>query len=130
MTLAIISLASMAGTLSALANSSGLFQQAAVYDKTVLQITYTLAASVAGLAVGPLIWNPVALRFGRSAAIFWGMLLTLLFNVWGALCTGRNDYISFVLSRLFAGITGSCGTTRTSFLFLPSRLRRESSDCS
>ena len=33
MTLAIISLASMSGTLSALANSSGLFQQAEAYDK-------------------------------------------------------------------------------------------------
>ena len=52
----------------ALANASGLFQQAENYHKTAIQITYSLAASNAGLAVGPLFWTPISLRFGRCCA--------------------------------------------------------------
>lgn len=39
------------------------------------------------------------------------MLITLGTSVWGALCTDESDYISFVMSRMLAGLFGSVATT-------------------
>lgn len=38
------------------------------------------------------------------------MIITLCFNIWSATMTNQGDYIPFVVSRLFAGFTGSAAT--------------------
>ncbi|PVH69197.1 MFS general substrate transporter [Cadophora sp. DSE1049] len=110
-TLGIISLASLAGAMQDLANASGLFPQAIAYNTTVTRLTYTLSASAAGIGFGPLFWTPLALRLGRTACIFWGTLLSMVFNIWAATCTDQGDYIQFVLARMFAALAASASIT-------------------
>ena len=50
---------------------------------------------------------PIASIVGRSCLIFWCLLCSLACNIWGPLMTASDDYIPFVLSRLFAGLFGS-----------------------
>lgn len=111
LTLLVVSLASFAGGLQALANSAGLFPQAKAYHRTPTEITYSISAAIAGLAVGPFIWAPLSQAFGRCACIFWSMVLAITFNVWAALMTAESDYVAFILSRVFGGLVGSCSMT-------------------
>ena len=60
-----------------------------------------------GLAVGPLVWAPIAQRVGRTSCIFWGMLGTLVCGTWSAVMTHKGDYNDFVVSRFFAALFGS-----------------------
>ena len=70
------------------------------YYKAPTELLYSISATVAGLLAGPLILIPLALLVGRTFSIFWSLL--------GALVTmmNPNDYILFVLSRLFTSIFG------------------------
>ncbi|KAK4946611.1 hypothetical protein LTR10_014463 [Elasticomyces elasticus] len=111
LTLFIVSFAGFTGTLQAVGNVSSIFQQGALYNKTGVEITYSVSAATAGLCAGPLFWSPVSRRIGRGGAILWATVLTLVCTVWAACCTGPGDYISFVLSRLFGCLAGSCATT-------------------
>jgi MFS family permease len=62
------------------------------------------------MAFGPFFFAPVAHVLGRSSAIFWCLLGALVCQIWGALMTGRDDYIPFIMSRLFSGFFGAVPT--------------------
>lgn len=47
---------------------------------------------------------------GRVPVIFWGLLASMLCNVWSGLMTGENDYIAFCISRWLGGTFGSFAT--------------------
>ena len=65
-----------------------------------------IASAVAGLAFGPLLLVPLAYVFGRSSVMLWSLVGCLCCNIWAATQTGHDDYISFIISRLFGGIFG------------------------
>ncbi|PWY66030.1 polyamine transporter [Aspergillus heteromorphus CBS 117.55] len=105
-----------------------LAQQAKIYGKTTVQEAYANSAALAGMAFGPFFFAPVAHRLGRSSVILWCVLCTLVCQVWGAVMTHPDDYIAFVLSRLFAGFFGAVPTVLgpriiTDLLFLHQRGR-------
>lgn len=47
---------------------------------------------------------------GRCPVILWGLILSMLCNVWSALMTGANQYIAFTISRWLAGTFGAFPT--------------------
>lgn len=59
------------------------------------------------MAVGGFFFNPIANKLGRPSIIFWTLLATLACQVWASQCTGKHDYNSYIVSRLFAGIFGA-----------------------
>jgi MFS family permease len=62
------------------------------------------------MAAGPFFFAPIAHLLGRSSVIFWCMLCTLVCQVWGAVMTHPNDYIAYIISRLFSGFFGAVPT--------------------
>ena len=128
LTLFIVSFAGYTGTLQAVGNVSSIFQQGALYNKTAVEITYSVchwyieiqghiltqsqvSAATAGLCAGPLFWSPISQKIGRNGAILWATVLTLACTIWAACSTSPSDYESFVVSRLFGCLFGSCATT-------------------
>ncbi|KAI4187437.1 MAG: hypothetical protein L6R41_002816, partial [Letrouitia leprolyta] len=105
----IVALAGGIGAAQILALNSGYFIQAELYGKTAVQLSYGASAGIAGLAVGPLFWTPLAQRLGRPSCIFWGSVLTVVCCIWSALMTHPGDYNSFIVSRVFASFFGSAG---------------------
>jgi MFS family permease len=69
--------------------------------------TLQISAAVAGMAGGPLILVPLTYALGRSSIIWWSLIACMCCGIWGALMTGKGDYLPFVLSRFFAGVFGS-----------------------
>lgn len=61
-----------------------------------------------GLAVGPLFWNPLSRTLGRRPVYLAGSLTFMGACVWMAL---SPSYISFVLARVFAGMSGAWSQT-------------------
>lgn len=100
-------MAGFAGTALDLANQLAMKDQAKNWDKELIEITYTISASIAGIAYGPLLINPVAQAFGRTAIIFWCLVFAMACAIWSACMTSKGDYERFVASRLFDGIFGS-----------------------
>ncbi|PYH89326.1 polyamine transporter [Aspergillus ellipticus CBS 707.79] len=100
-------MAGFAGTALDLANQLAMKDEAKNWDKELIEITYTISASIAGIAFGPLLINPVMHAIGRSATTFWGLLFAMVCAIWSACMTGKGDYERFVASRLFDGIFGS-----------------------
>lgn len=127
MTLFIVSFAGFTGTLQAVSNVSSIFQQGLLYQKTPVEITYSVcimvlrslfdtnnaqvSAATAGLCAGPLFWSPLSRKIGRCGCILWATVLTMVCTIWAAVCTHPGDYESFVVSRLFGCLAGSCATT-------------------
>ncbi|KAJ5093761.1 major facilitator superfamily domain-containing protein [Penicillium angulare] len=105
--LAILSVTAFSGLASSLANQLGLEAQAELYGKSLTELSYTVSAAVAGIAAGPLFIVPLAHVFGRASVIFWTLLGCIACGVWSAEMTGPDQYIGFVLSRLFGGVFGS-----------------------
>lgn len=62
------------------------------------------------MAAGPFFFAPIAHRLGRSSVIFWCVLCTLVCQVWGAVMTHPEDYIPYIMSRLFSGFFGAVPT--------------------
>jgi len=110
-TLSILAFAGCMALAQQLANQSGFFPQAALYHKAPVEMSYGTSGSIAGTIVGPLIWAPSSQYVGRSSLILWGMLATFACNVWSASMTNENQYISFIMSRMFAGFF--CSTVFT-----------------
>lgn len=86
------------------------FHQLALYEKTPVQLSYSINVAVAGLLGGPLLLIPISRLLGRTSVILWSLIGVLVCQIWAACMTGPNDYEAFVVSRLFAGLFGSCPT--------------------
>ncbi|RAK77403.1 uncharacterized protein BO72DRAFT_485934 [Aspergillus fijiensis CBS 313.89] len=95
-------MAGFAGTALDLANQLAQKEETQNWDKAVIEVTYTLSASIAGIAYGPLLINPLAHAFGRTAIIFWCLFFAMACAIWSANMTGRGDYERFVASRLLS----------------------------
>lgn len=83
-----------------------ILQQAKLYHKTTVQITYSNSASSAGLATGGYFWWPLSHKFGRSAVILWCLVGLLATQVWAPEMTGADQYVPYLVSRYFAGFFG------------------------
>lgn len=62
------------------------------------------------MAAGPFFFAPISHIFGRSSVIFWCVLATLICQIWAAVMTHPNDYIPYIMSRLFSGFFGAVPT--------------------
>lgn len=105
--LAILCLSAFSGLASSLANQLGFVAQAKLYEKTLVQVSYSVSSAVAVIAFGPLLLIPLAHVIGRSALIWWSLIGCMCSGIWAARMTSHDDYIPFVISRLFGGIFGS-----------------------
>ncbi|KAK3689859.1 major facilitator superfamily domain-containing protein [Podospora appendiculata] len=81
-------------------------QQAALYGKTAVQITYFNSAASAGLATGGYVWWPLSKKFGRSSVIFWTLFGQLAAQIWAPLMTGHGQYAPYLVSRYFSAFFG------------------------
>ncbi|KAK4448432.1 MFS general substrate transporter [Podospora aff. communis PSN243] len=81
-------------------------QQAVLYDKTPVQITYFNSAASAGLATGGYLWWPLSNKFGRSSVIFWTLVGQLAAQVWAPLMTKPDQYGPYLASRYFSAFFG------------------------
>ncbi|OGE48439.1 hypothetical protein PENARI_c028G07345 [Penicillium arizonense] len=108
--LAVLCLASFAGAIAPLSGQLNLADQEKLYSKTKIEESYANSAALAGMAAGPFFFAPIAHRLGRSSVIFWCVLCTTVCQIWGAVMTHPEDYIPYVMSRLFAGFFGAVPT--------------------
>ena len=88
-------------------SSNRYVRQASYYHKYTVELSYSIAAGVAGQMGGPLLFIPISSIVGRSSLIFWSLFGSLASNIWAPLMTGPNHYIPFVMSRMLAGLFGS-----------------------
>ena len=79
----------------------------AAFQKSPVELSYSISAGIAGVVAGPLLLVPITSIVGRSSLVFWSQVVVLGCNIWGPLMAGSNDYIPFVMSRMVAGIFGS-----------------------
>ena len=99
-----IAFAAFAGQMSPNSNQLTFTEQIPVYHQTVAGLLNSVAASLAGWVAGPYLIVPFCAVIGRSSVVFWSLAGIFACQVWGAKMTGADDYIPFVLSRLFAGL--------------------------
>ena len=59
------------------------------------------------MAAGGFFFFPLFHLVGRSSAIFWSLVGTLLTQIWASLMTHPNDFNGFIVSRFFGGFFGS-----------------------
>ncbi|OAP61754.1 hypothetical protein AYL99_03957 [Fonsecaea erecta] len=111
MILVIVSYTSFIGTAQQVANQSGIFAQATLYNRKPIELSYSISADVIGSVVGPLIWTAVARHIGRTSLMFWGTVVSFGCNIWSACMTKDDQYIAFVLSRWLAGLFASVSMT-------------------
>ncbi|KAK3935946.1 major facilitator superfamily domain-containing protein [Diplogelasinospora grovesii] len=81
-------------------------QQAALYGKTTVQITYFNSAASAGLATGGYFWWPLSSKFGRSSVIFWTLFGQLAAQIWAPMMTRPDQYAPYLVSRYFSAFFG------------------------
>ncbi|KAB5550010.1 major facilitator superfamily domain-containing protein [Coniochaeta sp. 2T2.1] len=81
-------------------------QQAKLYHKTTVQITYFNSAASAGLATGGYLWWPLSHKFGRSSVIFWTLFGQLAAQIWAPMMTGEQQYAPYLVSRYFSAFFG------------------------
>lgn len=62
-----------------------------------------MSAALAACVAGPFLIVPLAERYGRSSIIFWSVFSVLICNIWAPLMTKPDQYIPYVMSRLFSG---------------------------
>ncbi|KAK6072066.1 MFS-type transporter [Seiridium cupressi] len=103
---AVLFLALFAGFSAPFCRQLNLQQQATLYHKTTVQITYFNSAASGGLATGGYLWWPLSHKFGRSAVIFWTLFGVLAAQIWAPMMTGPNDYAPYLVSRYFASFFG------------------------
>lgn len=105
--LLVLFLAMFVGFSAPFCGQLNLNQQAALYHKTTVQITYFNSAASAGLATGGYIWWPLSHKFGRSSVIFWCLVGVLATQIWAPLMTGSDQYAPYLVSRYFAAFFGT-----------------------
>ena len=107
-------------------------EQAALYGKTPVQITYFVrpypipspfhfffffflcrltgsvqnSAASAGLATGGYLWWPLSNKFGRSSVILWTLVGQLVAQIWAPLMTRPDQYAAYLVSRYFSAFFG------------------------
>ncbi|KAJ5195297.1 Major facilitator superfamily domain general substrate transporter [Penicillium cinerascens] len=108
--LSVLCLASFSGAIAPLSGQLNLGDQEKLYHKTKLEESYANSAALAGMAAGPFFFAPISHILGRSSVIFWCILCTLVCQIWGAVMTHSDDYIPYIMSRLFAGFFGAVPT--------------------
>ncbi|KAE9379667.1 MFS general substrate transporter [Stipitochalara longipes BDJ] len=59
------------------------------------------------MAAGGFFFFPLSHIIGRSSAIFWSLVGTLLSQVWASQMTRASDYNGFIVSRFFGAFFGS-----------------------
>ncbi|TVY85567.1 putative MFS-type transporter [Lachnellula suecica] len=87
--------------------------QAPTYHETTIALSYSVTAAVAGLFGGPLLFGPFSQIFGRSAVIFWSLVIVFFCQIWAAEMTQSPDYLPFVISRWMAGMFAALPTILT-----------------
>ena len=102
-----VTVAAIAATLAPTGHQLAYVLQTSTYNRSSVELSYTITAAVAGHFIGPIFFTPLARIIGRSSLIFWCLLATIICQVWGAKMTHENDYTPFLLSRVFAGIFAS-----------------------
>ncbi|TVY26801.1 putative MFS-type transporter protein [Lachnellula hyalina] len=103
---AVLSIAMFAGYSAPFCGQLNLVQQAKLYHKTTVQITYFNSAASAGLASGGFFYSPLAHKFGRSCVILFALLGCLAAQIWAPKMTKQGDYWSYFGSRFLAGFFG------------------------
>jgi MFS family permease len=101
-----ICLAGFAGQMSPNSNQLTFVLQEPAYHKMQIDLLDSVAAALAGWVAGPFFIAPLAAVVGRSSVVFWSLVGVFACQIWAAEMTGPDDYISFVLSRLFCGFLG------------------------
>ncbi|KAI1841022.1 hypothetical protein JX266_012803 [Neoarthrinium moseri] len=81
-------------------------QQAALYHKTTVEITYFNSAASGGLAAGAWVWWALSKKIGRGAVAFWTMAGILGTQIWACYMRHANDYGAFMASKFFMGFFG------------------------
>ncbi|KAK3324955.1 major facilitator superfamily domain-containing protein [Apodospora peruviana] len=81
-------------------------QQAALYNKTPVQITYFNSAASAGLATGGYLWWPLSNKFGPSSIIFWTLFGQLAAQIWAPMMTQPSQYAPYLASRYLSAFFG------------------------
>lgn len=110
-TLAIVSYASFVSITQATCWQSDFPVQAKSYTNvTVIEMSYTLSASIAGLASGPIFWLLLIGRIGEGSCILWGTVLALVCTIWAGFMTGSDQYVAFAISRWLGATFGSAAT--------------------
>ncbi|BEJ12983.1 hypothetical protein CspHIS471_0301570 [Cutaneotrichosporon sp. HIS471] len=75
---------------------------AADLHASIGDIANSVGYTLLGIAVGPLFWNPLSRTLGRRPVYLLGSLLFLPCAIWQAL---SKDYVTFAISRVFAGLS-------------------------
>lgn len=81
-------------------------QKADLYDPSIYRLART--RSLLGIAVGPVLWNPLSQTIGRRYTYLIGSLLYLPCIVW---CAESKSYVSFAVARVFAGLCSAFSQT-------------------
>ena len=71
------------------------------YEVTFAQVTWTVAVPALGLSVGPLIWSPLADKYGRRVVFIVGTFIALMSTIWSAVAT---TFASYMAARFFQGL--------------------------
>ena len=66
-----------------------------------------ISAATAGLMAGPFLLCPLARVFGTGPLLFWCLIGQIVCGIWSQAMTGSDQYIPFVISRLFGGMFSS-----------------------
>ena len=101
-----VAFAKFASVASPTANQVAYVIQARDYHKTPIEMSFSASAAIAGFLAGPLLLGPGSLVIGRCAMLFWSLVCLLATQIWAASMTREDQYIPFVISRLFAGAFG------------------------
>lgn len=102
--LIIIAVNAFLTTYIAAAHLTSFFEMAAVYERTVVQISYSIGYTILGTAVGPVFWAPLTNRIGRRPVYIISTFLLLCFTVW---CSRAATYDEFCAARFLVGMGGS-----------------------
>ncbi|KAH8898683.1 MFS general substrate transporter [Thozetella sp. PMI_491] len=83
-----------------------LIQQAALYHKNTVEITYFNSAAVAGTILGPWAALPLAKLIGRSAAILYSLTGCLAAQIWACNMRSPDQYGAYFAAKVFMGFFG------------------------
>ena len=102
-----IAFAGLAAVGAPTANQLAYVVQAEDYHLNPIKLSYGASASLAGFIAGPFGYPPLFAIFGRTSTVFWGLVAQLLTQIWAAKMTDPQNYVPFIISRLFSGLLGS-----------------------